>query len=236
MNELFRKAATNVSCLLGSPGAFIAATILVVLWAASGPYFGYSDTWQLVINTSTTIGTFLMLFVLQNSQNRDTKAINIKLDELLRAIEGARNRLVDLKDASDDDLDQLEGEFQRLARQEGQAIEGRKSLHGSKVPAAAVKGEPGSAFGKTKTSPEAPQAHRPIKDPPKDQPPRPERDPPDGDPPVEEPPEENPVSVGCRERYLERRILGRQAARSRCIPVSPRPAFLPRLQVGLIAI
>jgi len=101
MNELFRKAAANVSCVLGSPGAFIAATILVVLWAASGPYFGYSDTWQLVINTSTTIGTFLMLFVLQNSQNRDTKAINIKLDELLRAIEGARNRLVDLKDASD---------------------------------------------------------------------------------------------------------------------------------------
>jgi low affinity Fe/Cu permease len=70
----------------------------------------------------------------QNSQNRDTKAINIKLDELLRAIEGARNRLVDLKDASDDDLDQLEGEFQRLARQEGSAVESRKSLHASKVP------------------------------------------------------------------------------------------------------
>ena len=134
MNELFRKAATKVSCLLGSPVAFIAAAILVVFWAASGPYFGYSDTWQLVINTSTTIGTFLMLFVLQNSQNRDTKAINIKLDELLRAIEGARNRLVDLKDVSDDDLDRLEGEFQRLARQEGQAVECRKALRGTKVP------------------------------------------------------------------------------------------------------
>jgi len=134
MNELFRKAAANVSCVLGSPGAFIAATILVVLWAASGPYFGYSDTWQLVINTSTTIGTFLMLFVLQNSQNRDTKAINIKLDELLRAIEGARNRLVDLKDASDEDLDQLEGEFQRLARREGKGMGSGKSLHGPKVP------------------------------------------------------------------------------------------------------
>lgn len=115
MNELFRKAATRVSCLLGSPAAFIAATLLVVLWAACGPYFGYSDAWQLVINTSTTIGTFLMLFVLQNSQNRDTKSVNIKLDELLRAIEGARNRLADLKDASDDELEQLEGEFRRLA-------------------------------------------------------------------------------------------------------------------------
>jgi len=134
MSELFRKAAAKVSCVLGSPVAFIVATILVVLWAASGPYFAYSDTWQLVINTSTTIGTFLMLFVLQNSQNRDTKAINLKLDELLRAIEGARNRLVDLEDATDDDLDKLEGEFRRLARQAGQANQARKSLNGSKMP------------------------------------------------------------------------------------------------------
>jgi len=133
MSELFRKAAAKVSCVLGSPAAFIVATILVVLWAAFGPYFGYSDTWQLVINTSTTIGTFLMLFVLQNSQNRDTKAINIKLDELLRAIEGARNRLVDLENATDDDLDKLESEFRRLALQDGQATEARKSLHGSKM-------------------------------------------------------------------------------------------------------
>jgi low affinity Fe/Cu permease len=122
MNELFRKAATRVSCLLGSPAAFIAATLLVVVWALCGPYFGYSDAWQLVINTSTTIGTFLMLFVLQNSQNRDTKSINIKLDELLRAIEGARNRFADLKDASDVELDQLEAEFGRLA-QEGRGTE-----------------------------------------------------------------------------------------------------------------
>ena len=114
-NELFRKVATRVSCLLGSPVTFIAAAFLVVVWAACGPYFGFSDAWQLVINTSTTIGTFLMLFVLQNSQNRDTKAINIKLDELLRAIEGARNRLTDLGDASDEELDKLEREFRRLA-------------------------------------------------------------------------------------------------------------------------
>lgn len=123
LNELFRKAATKVSCVLGSPGAFIAATVVVIVWAVCGPYFGYSDAWQLVINTSTTIGTFLMLFVLQNSQNRDSKAINIKLDELLRAIEGARNRLADLEDVSDDELDKLEGEFRRLARQKGQQIE-----------------------------------------------------------------------------------------------------------------
>jgi low affinity Fe/Cu permease len=148
MNELFRKAAARVSCLLGSPGAFIAATALVVLWAACGPYFGYSDAWQLVINTSTTIGTFLMLFVLQNSQNRDTKAINIKLDELLRAIEGARNRLADLKDASDDELDELEGEFRRLARQRGQHIEATQGAASFETtPAAAARG---LAIGKQK--------------------------------------------------------------------------------------
>lgn len=121
MNELFRRAATRVSCLLGSSAAFIAATVVVVLWAACGPYFGYSDAWQLVINTGTTIGTFLMLFVLQYSQNRDTKSINIKLDELLRAIQGARNRLANLEDASDDELEKLEGEFRRLAKADRRA-------------------------------------------------------------------------------------------------------------------
>lgn len=148
VNELFRKAATRVSCLLGSPGAFLAAAALVVVWAACGPYFGYSDAWQLVINTSTTIGTFLMLFVLQNSQNRDTKAINIKLDELLRAIEGARNRLADLKDASDDELDELEGEFKRVARQRGQHIVAPQSAASIETTPAAVAG--GLATGKQK--------------------------------------------------------------------------------------
>lgn len=115
LNELFRKAAARVSCVLGSPIAFLVASLFVVSWAACGPFFEYSDAWQLVINTSTTIGTFLMLFVLQNSQNRDTKSINIKLDELLRASKSARNRLADLKDASDDELEELEEEFRELA-------------------------------------------------------------------------------------------------------------------------
>src|SRR4030095_10759696 len=142
MSELFRKAATQVSCLLGSPGAFIAATILVVLWAASGPYFGYSDTWQLVINTSTTIGTFLMLFVLQNSQNRDTKAINIKLDELLRAIEGARTGLATGGARREGELDRIEGEFRELAAKADGAADEIEALSGSAPVSAPARSTP----------------------------------------------------------------------------------------------
>ena len=123
MNELFRKIASSVSYSLGSPIAFLSATTLVVIWALCGPMFNYSDAWQLVINTSTTIGTFLMIFVLQNTQNRDTKAINIKLDELLRAIEGARTGLATVGDLSDEELDKLEREFRSLAATEGNGIE-----------------------------------------------------------------------------------------------------------------
>src|SRR5262249_6815002 len=88
---------------------------LVAVWAICGPFLNYSENWQLVINTATTIATFLMLFVLQNSQNRDTKAINIKLDELLRAIEGARTGFATVGDLSDKEIDKLEREFRRLA-------------------------------------------------------------------------------------------------------------------------
>ena len=115
VNEVFRRAATRVSCALGSPWAFLVAVALVLLWAALGPVLDYSNNWQLVINTTTTIATFLMLFILQSSQNRDTKAINIKLDELLRAIEGARTGLANVGDLSDEDLAKLEGEFRHLA-------------------------------------------------------------------------------------------------------------------------
>ena len=115
MSELFRKVAAGVSCALGSPWAFFAALLLIVVWLAAGPLVGYSEDWQLVVNTITTIATFLMLFLVQNTQNRDTKAINIKLDELLRAIAGARTGLANVGDLSDAQLEKLEGEFRSLA-------------------------------------------------------------------------------------------------------------------------
>ena len=115
MGETFRRAAARVACAIGSPWAFIGALVVVVVWALLGPYLDYSPEWQLVINTGTTIATFLMLFVLQNTQNRDTKAINIKLDELLRAIEGARTGLAAVGDLPEEELDRIEGEFRKLA-------------------------------------------------------------------------------------------------------------------------
>lgn len=115
MAELFRKIAARVSCALGSPWAFAAAVLLIVVWLAAGPLLDYSEDWQLVVNTITTVATFLMLFLVQNTQNRDTKAINIKLDELLRAIEGARTGLANVGDLSDEQLEKLEGEFRSLA-------------------------------------------------------------------------------------------------------------------------
>ena len=111
MREVFRRLAKRLSCALGSPYAFAIAVASVVVWAALGPVFGFSDTWQLVINTSTTIVTFLVVFMIQNTQNRDTKALHLKLDELIRAIEPARNGLIDSEDLSEDELDRLEAEF-----------------------------------------------------------------------------------------------------------------------------
>jgi low affinity Fe/Cu permease len=116
MNELFRQFATAAARWLGSPAAFMLSLVAIVVWATSGPMFGYSDTWQLVINTATTIVTFLMVFLIQNTQNRDAKAIHLKLDELIRGLQGARNHLVDLENMTDAELDDLHGEFQRLRR------------------------------------------------------------------------------------------------------------------------
>lgn len=112
MNEFFRRFAHKTSAIVGSPWSFIVAVAVIIVWAATGPLFGFSDTWQLVINTGTTIVTFLMVFLIQNTQNRDAKAIHLKLDELIRSIEQARNRLVDLEDMSDEELDALQKEFQ----------------------------------------------------------------------------------------------------------------------------
>src|SRR6185436_6538868 len=96
------------------PWAFLLALLVVIVWAATGPLFGFSEVWQLVINTGTTIITFLMVFLIQNTQNRDAKAMHLKLDELLRGVEGARTGMVDLEDLSDEELKKLQDEFQRL--------------------------------------------------------------------------------------------------------------------------
>jgi low affinity Fe/Cu permease len=109
---------------MGSPWTFFLAVLLVIGWAAAGPVFHFSAAWQLVINTATTILTFLMVFLIQNTQNRDAKAIHLKLDELIRAVEGARTRLVRLEDMSDDEIAELQAQFtrlhDRLARQDRQ--------------------------------------------------------------------------------------------------------------------
>jgi len=119
MSEAFRRFACAASAALGSAWAFWLAVLLVVVWAIAGPYFDYSEGWQLVINTGTTIGTFLMVFILQNTQIRETKAVNVKLDELLRAIDGARTGLVNVDTLPDEELDRLCRELQRLGRAEG---------------------------------------------------------------------------------------------------------------------
>jgi len=114
MNEIFRKFAGHVSRWAGSPWAFILALLVLIAWVISGPLFKFSDTWQLAINTGTTIVTFLMVFLIQNTQNREAKAINLKLDELIRAVKEARNNMVDLENATDEELEALEHQFQRL--------------------------------------------------------------------------------------------------------------------------
>ena len=119
MNDFFRKFANKTSEIVGSPWAFITAVVIILAWAVSGPIFGFSDTWQLVINTGTTIITFLMVFLIQNTQNRDAKAIHLKLDELLRAISDARTSLVDLEDLSDEELKRLQEEFKHLRERQG---------------------------------------------------------------------------------------------------------------------
>jgi low affinity Fe/Cu permease len=98
----------------GSAWAFMIAAIIVIAWAVTGPFFHYSDTWQLVINTGTTIVTFLMVFLIQNTQNRDATAMHLKLDELLRAVHDARTNLVDIENRSDAELARLRAEFERL--------------------------------------------------------------------------------------------------------------------------
>jgi low affinity Fe/Cu permease len=116
MKNLFRLAANRISAWTGGAFAFLAAVGVIVVWGFTGPLFDYSDTWQLVINTGTTIVTFLMVFLIQNTQNRDGKAVQLKLDELIRATKGARNSYVGLEDLTDDEIHELDKEFKVLSQ------------------------------------------------------------------------------------------------------------------------
>ena len=116
-NDLFRRIAARTSHGVGSPWAFVVAFGVIFVWAVTGPVFHYSDTWQLVINTGTTVVTFLMVFLIQNTQNRDSHALHLKLDELIRANVLARNRLMGLEDLTDAELDELHREFAALAKE-----------------------------------------------------------------------------------------------------------------------
>ena len=113
----FAKISQKLAMVAGSPKTFMGALILIGLWGLSGPIFHYNDTWQLIINTSTTIITFLMVFLIQNTQNRDTAAIQIKLDELIRVTQGAHNALLDLEELEDEELDAFRRKYEALASQ-----------------------------------------------------------------------------------------------------------------------
>ena len=117
VSDAFRVFAHRSATMLGSAWAFTGAAFVILVWLVTGPTFHFSDTWQLIINTATTIITFLMVFLIQNTQNRDAKAMHLKLDELIRAVTGARNQLVDLENLSDEDLKKLEEQFRRLRKQ-----------------------------------------------------------------------------------------------------------------------
>ena len=116
VSDAFRVFARRSSIALGSAWAFAGAVLVILVWVLTGPLFHFSDTWQLVINTATTIVTFLMVFLIQNTQNRDAKAAHLKLDELIRALKGARNELVDLEDLSDEELKNLQEQFKNMRK------------------------------------------------------------------------------------------------------------------------
>ncbi|GGJ41523.1 low affinity iron permease family protein [Deinococcus roseus] len=116
MNAFFRRFAQKTAEITGSAWAFVVALGMIVVWLVTGPLFHFSDTWQLVINTSTTIITFLMVFLIQNAQNRESRALHLKLDELIRAVQDARNTMVDLEEASDEEIEALEEEFREVKK------------------------------------------------------------------------------------------------------------------------
>ena len=124
--SFFDRFARRVAYFAGHPTAFAGAVALIALWLVCGPLFGFSDTWQLVINTGTTIVTFLVVFLIQNTQNRDGAALQLKLDELIRAMEGAHNALLDLEELPENDLDRFRKQYQELARKAREDLRGGK--------------------------------------------------------------------------------------------------------------
>jgi len=121
----FSRFATATSRAAGKPVTFVIAVATIIAWAIVGPAFGFSDTWQLVINTATTIVTFLMVFLIQNTQNRDAEAMQIKLDELIRAVKGAQNSLLDLEELDEAELDQIRDRYEELARRARDRVDKR---------------------------------------------------------------------------------------------------------------
>ncbi|HEX5732949.1 MAG TPA: low affinity iron permease family protein [Blastocatellia bacterium] len=122
MNEFFRKFAAKISKVVGSGWAFILAVTIIIVWAITGPVFDFSDTWQLIINTGTTIITFLMVFLIQNTQNRDAKAIHLKLDELIHGLRGPHTGFVDLEEMTDEELEELEAAFRGIREKKGLSV------------------------------------------------------------------------------------------------------------------
>ncbi len=128
----FKSFAKWSAHTMGHPEMFITAVSIIIIWAITGPVFGFSDAWQLVINTGTTIVTFLMVFLIQNTQNRDTSAIQIKLDELIRAVDGAHNALLDLEELDDKELERIKANYERLAALAREAL--RKGKKDTETP------------------------------------------------------------------------------------------------------
>ena len=132
MDEFFRKIAAKVSFYAGRASTFVIALLVILIWALSGPFFNYSDTWQLIINTSTTIVTFLMVFLIQNTQNRDSRAVHLKLDELIKAIHGAREGMINVEEMSDEEIEKMHQEFTKLHDRYEQELLKRKQRRPSK--------------------------------------------------------------------------------------------------------
>jgi len=129
MNQAFSKFSIAAANALGSSWMFIANVLLILVWLVAGPFFHYSDTWQLVVNTATTVFTYLAVFLIQNTQNRDAVATHLKLDELIKGVEGARTGLVNLEKLSDEELQALQAEFDKLRAEHAQ--EARESISAS---------------------------------------------------------------------------------------------------------